>query len=126
MCRYRSLDPPAPSLAPLAHRRCRIGTVYLLHFARPYYHARHYLGFTTNLEARLAAHRRGRGSPLVSAAVDDGIEVFLARTWTNVTVAFERRGHRNGMHPLLCPVCRGPRALRWYTPRRDPVTGIGT
>ncbi|MBB5085041.1 putative GIY-YIG superfamily endonuclease [Nonomuraea endophytica] len=31
------------------------GTVYLLHFAQPYRHARHYLGWTTDLQARLAA-----------------------------------------------------------------------
>ena len=39
------------------------GIVYLLHFDRSYRHARHYIGFTQNLEQRLEAHRAGRGSP---------------------------------------------------------------
>ena len=43
------------------------GIVYLLHFERSYRHARHYIGFTQNLEQRLAEHRAGRGSPLVAA-----------------------------------------------------------
>jgi hypothetical protein len=34
---------------------------YLLHFSRPYHHARHYLGSSANLGARIAAHARGRG-----------------------------------------------------------------
>jgi site-specific DNA-cytosine methylase len=33
-----------------------IGTVYLLHFDRPYKHARHYLGWAESLDARLAVH----------------------------------------------------------------------
>ena len=41
------------------------GIVYLLHFERSYRHARHYIGFTQNLEQRLAEHRAGRGSPLL-------------------------------------------------------------
>jgi predicted GIY-YIG superfamily endonuclease len=36
--------------------------IYLLHFERSYRHARHYLGWTENLEQRLAQHRAGRGS----------------------------------------------------------------
>ena len=42
-----------------------MGVIYLLHFERSYHHARHYLGYTDDLEGRLAAHRAGRGSPLL-------------------------------------------------------------
>ena len=36
------------------------GTVYLLHFERPYKgKMRHYLGWTSDLERRLANHRQG-------------------------------------------------------------------
>ena len=34
----------------------RVGTVYLLHFSRPYHHARHYLGFSTELGKRFGDH----------------------------------------------------------------------
>jgi hypothetical protein len=30
------------------------GTVYLLHFSRPYKHARHYTGWAVNVKRRLA------------------------------------------------------------------------
>lgn len=102
----------------------RVGTVYLLHFSRPYRHARHYIGFTTRLDARIRRHRRGWGSPLIAAAIESGIEIFIARRWENVACAFERRVSRvSGRRG--CPICRGPRAQLW-APRRDPITGVGT
>jgi predicted GIY-YIG superfamily endonuclease len=101
-----------------------VGSVYLLHFGQSYYHARHYLGFTRNVENRIRRHRRGRGSPLVRAVVESGIEIFLARRWERVTRAFERRLHRRESR-LACPICRGPQALRVWQPRRDSATGIG-
>lgn len=102
-----------------------VGTVYLLHFSQPYHHARHYLGFTFDLQARVATHRRGRGSPLIAAAIGAGVELFVARTWENVTRGFERRGHRRRGNRAVCPICIGARAYRAYCPRRDPQTGIG-
>jgi len=44
------------------------GTVSLLHFARPYRHARHYLGYAEHLEQRLARHRAGSGVRLAPSA----------------------------------------------------------
>lgn len=109
------------------HRRSpvsRVGTVYLLHFSRPYWHARHYVGFSTRLESRIRDHRRGRGSPLIAAALGCGIEIFIARRWHQVTRGFERRMHKRHVHDV-CPICRGPRARRCGTARRDPLTGVG-
>jgi hypothetical protein len=108
----------------------KVGTVYLLHFGRPYHHARHYVGFAGNLNRRLREHRRGIGSPLVYAVVQAGIEVFVARLWENVTRGFERRLHRirgarRGSR-FRCPICAGPPAFQRALPRRDPRTGIGT
>jgi hypothetical protein len=93
-----------------------VGVIYLLHFERSYYHARHYLGYTDDLEGRLAAHRAGRGSPLVAAAVRDVIDFALAATWPGDR-HHERRLHRyHNSPPQLCPICRtdpstDPRAL---------------
>ncbi len=111
-----------------ASRRPLVGTVYLLHFSRPYYHARHYIGFSTRLEARIREHRRGQGSPLVAAVVESGLEIFIARRWERVTRAFERRLHvMHEPHGIThgCPICLGPRVYRRWQPRRDPATGIG-
>lgn len=99
------------------------GTVYLLHFERPYYHARHYVGWTTNLASRMRRHRSGAGSPLVRAVIEEGIEFQLARVWHNVSRRFERRCHAT--HNVeLCPICTRPDAQP-MNPRVDPRTGIG-
>lgn len=100
------------------------GTVYLLHFGRPYFRARHYVGWSTNFRRRIEQHRSGSGSPLVRAVVSDGIEIYLARTWENVTRKFERRCHRAKRSPSVCPICRGKKA--WpMAPRRVAPTGLG-
>jgi predicted GIY-YIG superfamily endonuclease len=96
--------------------RLVIGTVYLLHFDRPYHHARHYIGFTRDLARRTERHRAGRGSPLIEAASNDGIEFTVARVWHNVTGRFERRVHKM-QAKLVCPVCVGRREVRPARPR---------
>ena len=81
------------------------GIVYLLHFERSYRHARHYIGFTQNLEHRLDEHRAGRGSPLVAAALADGIDFQLAAIWEGDRHD-ERRLHRQkNTRARLCPLC---------------------
>ncbi len=101
----------------------RVGSVYLLHFAEPYFHARHYVGFTRNVRRRLQQHRAGRGARLMAVIAEEGIAFVLARTWENVTRVFERRVHRNRNSRRMCPLCAGARA-RPLTPRRDPATGL--
>jgi hypothetical protein len=102
-------------------KRPIVGTVYLLHFAHPYYHARHYAGFTTNLADRIAAHRRGRGSRLMAAVVHAEIGFIVVRTWDGVTRAFERRIHRDRHLPAMCPICASGRVFL-VIPRRNPGT----
>ena len=81
------------------------GTVYLLHFAHPYRHARHYLGYAQNLERRLACHRAGTGARLLVVISEAGIDWRLARTWPG-SRTLERRlkGWHSGVR--LCPICR--------------------
>jgi predicted GIY-YIG superfamily endonuclease len=80
--------------------------VYLLHFSRPLHHARHYLGSTSNLDARLAEHRAGRGARLVEVVIGLGITFEVTRTW-NGGRDLERTLKRRKASPRLCPVCRG-------------------
>lgn len=85
------------------------GTVYLLHFSRPYRHARHYLGWTSGpLEKRLARHRAGRGSRLIEVIAREGITFELARTWAGGRDR-ERALKRQGGAARRCPLC-GARA----------------
>jgi len=61
--------------------RSPVGTVYLLHFDRPYRHARHYLGWATDPDARLTRHAAGEGARLLEVVHAAGIGWTLARTW---------------------------------------------
>ena len=83
-----------------------VGTIYLLHFDRPYRHAQHYLGWTSNLEQRLAAHRNGKaGARLMEVIAEKGIGFQVARTWTG-TRSDERRKKVSGHSVRSCPICR--------------------
>ena len=80
-------------------------TVYLLCFDRPYHHARHYLGFAEDLDARLAQHRRGAGARLIQVIAGAGIGWRLARTWPGGDRTLERRLKNQHHGPRLCPAC---------------------
>ena len=82
-----------------------MGTVYLLHFDRPYKHAKHYLGYTDNLEARLRQHRQGRGARLMQVIKEAGIGFTLVRVWEGDR-ALEKRLKKQKNSPRLCPICR--------------------
>ena len=88
------------------------GTTYLLHFTAPIspaHTAQHYLGWASDLGARLRAHAAGGGARLTQVALERGIGWRLVRTWEGETRADERR-HKRGAHGArLCPVCRAPR-----------------
>ena len=103
-------------------KRSVVGTVYLLHFAEPYYHARHYAGFSVNLARRINQHRHGRGSRLIAAVVGAEITFIVVRTWDGVTRAFERRVHRARHLAEMCPIC-SRRWLRPMAPRTGPDMG---
>lgn len=82
--------------------------VYLLHFSRPFKHARHYLGWADDIERRVAEHRSGNGRAgrLCQVVVAEGIELALARTWEGAGRNEERRLKNRGGASRLCPICR--------------------
>lgn len=92
--------------------------VYLLHFERPYYHARHYLGTTSNLRRRLDEHAAGRGARPVAVIQAAGIGWQLARLWPGGRNR-ERQLKRQGGHARRCPLCG-------ITPRGLPVNRDGS
>ncbi len=81
------------------------GTVYLLHFDRPLHHARHYMGWTSNLQERLQRHREGSDARLMQAVQAAGISWRLSRTWPGDR-GLERKLKRQKNGPRLCPICR--------------------
>jgi predicted GIY-YIG superfamily endonuclease len=85
--------------------RNRMGTIYLLHFDEPVSnHARHYLGWASDLEGRLDAHRRGHGARLMEVVKERGIGWHVARTWEG-TRDRERALKDRAEGPKLCPDC---------------------
>jgi predicted GIY-YIG superfamily endonuclease len=89
-----------------------IGSVYLVHFARPYHGAQHYLGFSTNILQRVKTHRAGRGAPLLAAVTKRGICWRVVRTWKRKDGYFEQALKRGYQLRDLCPMCSGPHAYK--------------
>jgi predicted GIY-YIG superfamily endonuclease len=81
------------------------GVVYLLHFDEPYKHARHYLGWTQDLEHRLARHRAGTGARLMTVLFTEGIGFQLARVWSPAYRHRERQIKNQGGLSRCCPMC---------------------
>ena len=82
---------------------------YLLHFDRPYRHARHYLGWTKDkatLARRVEHHRNGSGARLTAVVSAAGIGFTVARTWDKGDRTEERKLKNRKNAPRLCPVCR--------------------
>jgi hypothetical protein len=96
--------------APAGH----VGVIYLLHFSRPYKHARHYTGWTEgsqSLSERFARHDRGDGARLLEIVHAAGITWQLARTWTGPRTR-ERQLKRQGGASRRCPLCRPPQRVK--------------
>src|SRR3989442_14561814 len=79
--------------------------LYLLHFNPRYRHAGHYLGYTQDVLQRFAFHLRGRGSPLVSAAVTNGCQILLVIIWNEDGNAEQEIKRIVGSRARLCPIC---------------------
>lgn len=82
--------------------------VYLLHFDRPYQHAKHSLGSCQDLERRLTQHGKGRGARLLEVVQAVGIGWQLARTWCGGKHR-ERQRKKQGGASRLCPLCKEAR-----------------
>ena len=81
------------------------GTIYLIHFDQPFGHARHYIGWARNLDARLDHHRRGTGANLIKHVNNAGITWRVARVWENRDRNYERTLKQRG-HTRKCPICK--------------------
>jgi predicted GIY-YIG superfamily endonuclease len=82
-----------------------LGTVYLIHFDRPFKHAKHYTGWALDLPTRLADHQAGRGARLLEVIRDEGIGWQVSRTWENVDRHAERALKNQGGASRRCPLC---------------------
>ncbi len=81
--------------------------VYLIHFSVPYKHARHYLGYSSDVRARIACHEHGNGARLMEVVTQAGIPWVVSKVWMDGDQALERRLHNRHGSMHLCPICRG-------------------
>lgn len=98
-----------------------MGCVYLLHITPPLGHARHYVGYTDDVEPsrRLAKHAKGQGSKMLRAAVSSGRVLSVVHHWPGATRRFEAYLKRRADTPSWCPACVDLPAKR----RRRSVPG---
>jgi hypothetical protein len=88
--------------------------IYLLHFDKPISPAhtcRHYLGYTDDLQRRIAEHRAGTGARLVQVANERGIGFEVVRVWRGDR-GQERKLKNRKEGPTLCPICNPGKAHR--------------
>jgi hypothetical protein len=100
------------------------GTVYLIHFQRPYKHARHYCGWVhspTFLEPRLGAHRDGAGARLMAVITAAGIGWELVHLARQPRLRAAPEASRRSIPSL--PDLQGNRHLPPLAPFRAPRRG---
>jgi hypothetical protein len=81
--------------------------VYLICFDRPFAHAKHYLGWASNIGERIDCHRASgrRCARLIKAVNDAGIGWRVVRVWPGLEKGDERRMKSSG-HSRRCPCCK--------------------
>jgi len=91
----------------------QLGVIYMLHFDRPYRHARHYVGWTDDLLHRLDTHATGHGARLVAVIWHAGIGFTCVRICEG-TRCTERAIKNAGGAVRYCPACTlHPRNGHW-------------
>ncbi len=87
---------------------------YVLHFDAPLAHARHYIGATLDLRARLIRHATGNGCRITRALAQAGIEWRLGGVFQVSPVALweaEKQAKRRHQGAELCDLCDGKARL---------------
>ena len=84
--------------------------VYILHFDKPFHHARHYIGSANNVAERVAKHTSNPDVKMLIAALQQGITFTVARTFRNNRVNGHTKEYRikrsGGVGKQgLCPIC---------------------
>lgn len=77
---------------------------YLIHFDRPFKHAMHYSGFTSDLDRRILEHQSSRGSKLLQAVNLAGIGWKVVKVWQDGR-GREKAIKRQHNNRRFCPIC---------------------
>lgn len=86
--------------------------VYILHFNRPYFHARHYVGYTEDTDRRFKEHFNCHqsGSPLIQAALEAGITITVSKIYFDGDRNLERKIKKSHHTERYCPLCKSQAA----------------
>ncbi len=98
--------------------------VYLVHMERPVTDGRpaqHYIGWSTDVFARLNEHRKSQGARILAVCNERGISYKIARVWKFKDRSFERQLKNRKNARIICPECN-PTA-RNYPVKRKPGKG---
>lgn len=98
----------------IKRQRRYLRILYVIHFEYPYKHARHYLGSTYNLDARVARHEAGNGARLMQVVKENNIPYRVHV----IGVGDKYEEHRLKSHSSsrYCPECEG-RSINGYVCR---------
>lgn len=84
-----------------------MGFVYVLHFDKPFKHAKHYTGYAENdVDERIIKHNSGKGANLIKHVINAGIDFKIAKVYYDVDRKFERRLKNRGGASKHCPICK--------------------
>jgi predicted GIY-YIG superfamily endonuclease len=86
-----------------------MGYVYLVHLEKPLPGGRHYVGYTSDLEKRVALHRSGEGAKFLKQANEAGIGWVVVRVWMNADTDKEK-SIKSMSARIICPVCKAKAA----------------
>lgn len=106
--------------------------IYLIHFQKPFKHAKHYLGFSTDsdtLRKRITSHEHhtasSKGSRLMKYVSEAGIKWKVVRLWADGTRTMERQLKNRGGSARHCPICKGETTWR-ETPDLETLIDLAT
>lgn len=80
-------------------------SVYILHFSTPLKHARHYVGYAKDVDARIECHRSGTGARITQVCNEQGITYQIARVFKGKGRTFEHKLKRTHKVKVYCPIC---------------------
>jgi predicted GIY-YIG superfamily endonuclease len=85
----------------------RSGTVYILHFSKNLAHAKHYIGFTTDLNQRIKDHHAGNSNSakIMQAVKQNSITFIIGNIFKNKTRSFERNLKNQKHSNRYCAIC---------------------
>lgn len=82
-------------------------SLYLVHLAEPFGHARHYLGYTDRQDGwRLSCHANGTGANMLRHVRAAGVGWTLTRVWPAGDRSLERRLKSGHSSSRYCPPCQ--------------------